>query len=337
MGNRPAAKFDEIAVVEAAYRLDGTEMDWIAGMASIAAPLLDEGCGVGACTFLAVDGNVEFDAIATVGGDPGFHEAVIAACRETNTDITFRMYLSAPCTSLATSGDAQRVESDPGSQKLLDLGIRDVLAVLGTNPGGYGVALMAYRRDPLIPSPRVRSRWSRIAIHLAAGLRLRRSLSTPRDRGDGCDHLEDSEAILTPSGRIEDAKGPAKPARDALARAVVAIERARGTQRAEDPDLSLETWRGLVAGRWSLVEHFDTDGRRFLLARKNDPDVKAIAGLSKRECQVLSLRARGISLKLIAYDLGLSVPSVSRSLRTGMAKLGVASEAELVTLFCRRL
>ena len=113
---------------------------------------LDEGCGVGACTFLAVDGNVEFDAIATVGGDPGFHEAVSAACRETNTDITFRMYLSAPCTSLATSGDAQRVESDPGSQKLLDLGIRDVLAVLGTNPGGYGVALMAYRRDDKLPA-----------------------------------------------------------------------------------------------------------------------------------------------------------------------------------------
>jgi DNA-binding NarL/FixJ family response regulator len=88
-----------------------------------------------------------------------------------------------------------------------------------------------------------------------------------------------------------------------------------------------------VAGRWSLLEHFDTDGKRFIVARRNDPDDAGPAGLSPRECQVLSCRARGMSLKLIAYDLGLSMATVSKTLDSGMTKLGVASDMDLPRLF----
>ena len=118
-----------------------------------------------------------------------------------------------------------------------------------------------------------------------------------------------------------------------LAHAVVAINRARGQLRAEDPTAAIEAWKALVAGRWSLVDHVDSDGKRFLVARKNDPDHAGPTGLSRRERQILAARARGFSLKLIAYDLGLSIAGVSRGLQSGMAKLGVRHEGELVARF----
>ena len=114
------------------------------------------------------------------------------------------------------------------------------------------------------------------------------------------------------------------------------MDRARGGLRVDDPDAALEAWKGLVAGRWSLVDHIDTDGKRFIVARRNDPDAHGPGGLTLRERQVMSARARGLSLKLIAYDLGLSIATVCKSLQGGMAKLGVASDAELPALFSLR-
>jgi DNA-binding NarL/FixJ family response regulator len=142
-----------------------------------------------------------------------------------------------------------------------------------------------------------------------------------------------SEAILTSGGRLEHAEGPAEHTRRSLAHAVLAVNRARGTLRADDPDAALDAWKGLVAGRWFLVEHIDTDGKRFLIARKNDPDTAGPPGLSLRECQVLAQRARGLALKVIAYNLGLSIANVSKTVRSGMAKLGLSCEAEIVALF----
>jgi DNA-binding NarL/FixJ family response regulator len=99
------------------------------------------------------------------------------------------------------------------------------------------------------------------------------------------------------------------------------------------PDAALDAWRDLVAGRWALVDHVDRDGKRFLVARKNDPDAPEASGLTLRERQVIAARARGLPFKLIACDLGLSIATVGRSLRTGMVKLGVSSDAELTVLF----
>ena len=76
--------------------------------------------------------------------------------------------------------------------------------------------------------------------------------------------------------------------------------------------------------------------KRFIVARRNDPAVHGPSGPTLRELQVMAARARGLSLKLIAYDLGLSIAVISKSLRTGMKKLGVRSDAELPALFALR-
>lgn len=57
------------------------------------------------------------------------------------------------------------------------------------------------------------------------------------------------------------------------------------------------------------------------------------ATLTLRERQVLGYRALGHPLKLIAYELGVGISSVSGTLKSGMQKLGVKSAAELMRAF----
>jgi len=40
---------------------------------------------------------------------------------------------------------------------------------------------------------------------------------------------------------------------------------ARGALRKRDPEEALRLWQGLIRGRWTLIDWFDTDGRRFVL------------------------------------------------------------------------
>jgi DNA-binding NarL/FixJ family response regulator len=135
------------------------------------------------------------------------------------------------------------------------------------------------------------------------------------------------------SCRLQQFEGSADHARKALVHAVVALDRARGNVHADDRSAARHAWQGFVAGRLSLVEHVDTDGKRFLVVRKTDPSTLKPSGVSLRERQVLAARARGLSLKVIAHELGLSTASVSKSIGNGMAKLGLSCEAELVALF----
>jgi DNA-binding NarL/FixJ family response regulator len=92
-------------------------------------------------------------------------------------------------------------------------------------------------------------------------------------------------------------------------------------------------WRAFAAGGWRVVDHFDADGRRYVIARRG-------AGLGRElehhERALLERRARGDSLKEIAADLGLSISAVSRRLNRVMTQLGIRSHAELPRLFSPR-
>ena len=181
-----------------------------------------------------------------------------------------------------------------------------------------------------IPEPLGRSsdaqrrRWGRVVAHLSAGLRLRDAL---RD-------LAEPEAILDPAGARLHAEGPAKGARaaEALREAVRARERARGPLRRDRPDRALEIWQGLVEGRWSLVDRFESDGRRFVVARRNEPSAVDPRALTRREQQVASLVARGMSTKLIGYELGLSVGAVGGVVQRLIRKLGARNRTDLIAL-----
>jgi DNA-binding CsgD family transcriptional regulator len=92
----------------------------------------------------------------------------------------------------------------------------------------------------------------------------------------------------------------------------------------------LELWKALVRGRWSAVDWFDSDGRRFVLAVPNAPNVADPRALTERETQVTAYALFGLSNKLIGYNLGLSKGHVSALLASAKRKLGVKTRAQLV-------
>jgi DNA-binding NarL/FixJ family response regulator len=94
----------------------------------------------------------------------------------------------------------------------------------------------------------------------------------------------------------------------------------------------LELWRDLMAGCWSLLERFDSDGSSHFVARRNDPEAAPRLALTKREQQVIAHIAMGSSLKVIAYELGVGVSTVALDRAHAMRKLGVQSLAELAPL-----
>jgi len=198
--------------------------------------------------------------------------------------------------------------------------VADELIVNAQDPSRIGcvLAVPMRRQGPL--SPGEAHRWGCLAAHFATAFRIRRQLegtAVPMDR------QPTSEAVLDPDGRLQHAELPAQShrARSALRQAVQALDRARGSLRRENPEDAVAYWQALVAGRWSLLDHFDSDGRRFVVAHRNDPSAPDSRGLTLRERQVLAYEALGHSNKVIAYELGLSLSSVSTHLARGRAKL----------------
>jgi DNA-binding NarL/FixJ family response regulator len=164
---------------------------------------------------------------------------------------------------------------------------------------------------------------------------LRRALSTPATAEEGGTELPlAAEAIFDArSFRLTDAVGPAQQsgATRKLRDAAIRVDRARGKLRRDDPDEALQIWKAMVRGRWSMVDWFDSDERRYVLAVPNQPSVTDPRGLTERENQVVGAAVLGHSNKMIAYRLGLSTSRVSTLLRSAMRKLGFRTRNELVS------
>jgi DNA-binding NarL/FixJ family response regulator len=133
-------------------------------------------------------------------------------------------------------------------------------------------------------------------------------------------------------GRLVDASAAAsgQHARESLREAAIALDQACGRLGRTDAGRAVALWRALIAGRWSLVDQFDRDGRRFLLAQRNDAALVGAGRLTERERQVAAFAALGHPNKLIAYELGLSTTTVATHLSHAAKKLGLRSRAALI-------
>lgn len=184
---------------------------------------------------------------------------------------------------------------------------------------------------------RQRETYHQLSAHLKAGERLRRRLRPSLSESKPSVELPTDGAVLRADGKLLDADGLAtvSNARQALCDEVARLDQAR-SQKLERAEEALALWQGLVRGQWSLVEKFDRDGKRFIVAHRN-PEVSDPRGLSDIECRVVGLALRGYADSLIAYHLGLPQGTVSSHLSAAMRKLAVADRAELVRLLGRHL
>ena len=117
-------------------------------------------------------------------------------------------------------------------------------------------------------------------------------------------------------------------AREGLRRAATELERARPGRAPRLPE-----WTGLVAARWTLVDHFEVDGKRYLIARRNDDAACGLAALTEREREVASHAAVGHSSKLIAYELGLADSTVRVLLHRACRKLRIEGPTRLAVVW----
>ncbi|HSD89766.1 MAG TPA: helix-turn-helix transcriptional regulator, partial [Kofleriaceae bacterium] len=203
------------------------------------------------------------------------------------------------------------------------LDCRDIFALRTIEPGGKGIVLAAPQRADAHADRRSQRLWAKVSAHLAAGRRLRERLAG-----------SPFEAVLTPSGKLEHAEGDSKSpsTREALRAAVVRQEKARGKARRKDPEGATDMWTALVGGRWSLLDHFERGGRRYIVARRNEHGGADPRALAERERAVAQLAALGKSNKLIAYELGVSESTVASHLSSAMRKLRVKTRVELLRL-----
>jgi DNA-binding CsgD family transcriptional regulator len=92
-----------------------------------------------------------------------------------------------------------------------------------------------------------------------------------------------------------------------------------------ESDESLRRWRPLTSARWTLVDSFERNGTRYIVARENQAEVRGLASLSDQERQAVAYLALGQSTKQTAYALGISDATVRVLLARAASKLGVRS------------
>ncbi|MBL8955220.1 MAG: helix-turn-helix transcriptional regulator [Myxococcaceae bacterium] len=320
---------DDIALVERAYDLEAGHAQWLDGLHAGLLPHFDRGAGLSIGTW-SMKRPGEFDTLQPSRGnvDPRLIENLHVLAEQLPSELLRSRYGPGARDFIGSGVDFARhtpVDVLEAARRAGLRGFRDVLGVLVMgNPGWNGLVMTAFSRDYVRLSPGRLARARKLLAHAAAGLRLRVALvGAP------------AEAVLTPDGRLVHAEGEAKgtQAAEALRRAVTDIERARGRLRRTSPDEALTLWKGLVSGRWSIVQWVDVDQRRYLVARANPPSVRDPRALSPRELDVAEYVVQGRSSSEIAYALGLAIGTVSRTTRDVLRKLGSPRRTDLAAVF----
>lgn len=323
---------DWISLVEAAYDY-AAEDAWLAGVLRAATPLFPADAQLAAFSAELTPTRFRIADVAVPQDAPELADAVRATNAHAPRVVIDACYRSGDAVgSLSERVFARHPEARERFREGVGGRFEDVLGVVGHTGDGHLVMLSAALNRTARPSALQRRRWPRVAAHVAAGLRVRRWVRR-RVLDEGA-----VAAVLDPSGRVLDARVDARSAsaRECLRQAVRRIDVARSARGRAESDGALAAWEALVAGRWSLVDRFDADGRRWIVAVQADPMHPDPRGLSKRERQVATFVGLGHATKRIAYALGLSTTSVTTHASRAAAKLGLRSRAELAAFFSPR-
>jgi DNA-binding CsgD family transcriptional regulator len=325
-----------IDIVEAAYNLEVPSAEWLPNLVRAGEPLFNFGLG---CYGAVVAGATEqgvpiFTQTQASKGADDLLVQVMRAAREAGPEAVKQ------ASDMATgrvSLLSEVEEQCPRAHEALirNVGCHDLLSLAAVDPDGHGVNISIPSPGPIDLRAKQGRQWRMIEVHLAAGHRLRRSLGE-QSSAPGMpitDFPLQAEALVDPTRFVvSEATGDAQrgDAAKAIREAARVVDKARGKLRRSDPEEALRLWKGLVRGRWTLVDWFDTDGRRFVLAKPNAPSIPDPRGLSEAEARVATYASLGETSKMIGYRLGLSPSYVSRLLRDSMRKLAVKTQPQLV-------
>lgn len=309
---------DAIAVVREVYGLSGSLDEWAQRVTQAYTDQLPTGRGAFSVLFRQTN---KMDVVETYLA--GAHPIHIKL-----TQLASKLPTSGEVCSRGVGGFARDLYADSGIFALLSKeGLVGLNSLTANGPdevgGGFAVACPHRTGDM---GERERLFAHKLWPHLGAGLRLRKQLAATGG--------PTVEAVMRPDGRVLDARGPAQDAeaRDALRRSVAKMDRSFArTARGETPAENLLD--ALVEGRWSLVETFESDGRRNVCAYANPPGVLDPRRLTAREREIATGAAKGWTQKRIADDLGVSPAHVCTTLATVVAKLGLRKASQIPTFW----
>ena len=320
-----------IDLVEASYDLAGSDRDWFARVLSAGHAVVDQGLGaVGLIYNRPPEGGKVRVQHWIVEGAP--EDAPTRLNRSFIAQQPAETYEATAPGAVVTASEFGKIHAGVYEAWQPHVGFaQDALGVSAVDPCGRGVTIAVMLPEKTTLLERERQHWKMICAHLASAHRVRRAVVSENLSKSPLPYQ--AEAVLDPKTfRVTDAvrgateNGGAQKVRAAALR----VDRARGTLRKNAPDEALEAWWAMMYGRWSMIDWFDSDQRRFVLAIPNPPDLGDPRGLSERELQVATYTSLGESGKLISYRLGVSKGTVSNALDAAMRKLSVKTQPELV-------
>jgi DNA-binding NarL/FixJ family response regulator len=314
------------------YDPDSVELDWLRGIGEAVRPLVDCGAGVTVHRMILPPHPTAGGDIAIVGLGNDARAMWNQLARVVPIDIVSDLARTpisnaARCATprvrrYAAIGHAAMGVASHSGINAPDLE-HSVVSIGVPSPVG----------GPVFWPERHREHWERIAAHLGAALRMRRA-----GAGRAAPAL-----IADQRGRTQHvAPGVAADDLAPLREAVAGVARARRVRMS--PEAMLGAWRALYAGRWSIVESTERDGRRLLVARPDAPlpgaDPPAWTAtathppgrqrpLSAQERRALIALGNGHSNKLIAYEMGLATSTVGTLLARAARKLGCRDRVTL--------
>ena len=324
-----------IRMAEASYDLEVDDSKWLPRLLDVGLPAMDVGLGVSGAVYVRPPDSdtVVVQQLHVASGRPDFPARTARARAEVDQRAPRMVRGMLRPGVVTTLSEAAKPWVFDVWRRHFDYA-EDVLTLTAVDPDGQGIVLNALLPEITSLSPGARELWQMVGAHMSAGHRIRRGLAAEPGVACAARRLPlDADAVIDPrryevAAAVAGARAPS--ALGSLRRAAVRVDRARSKLGKSSPQVALEIWWGLVRGRWSLVDWFDSDGRRFLLALPNPPEVGDPRGLSAQESQVATFAALGESHKLIGYRFGLSQSRVSKLMRSVMRKLGVKTQAQLV-------
>ena len=329
-------KTTAIDLAEAAYNIQLGAAEWLPHLLDAGGDAFDRGLGCAAAIWAGAsdDGQPLITQMHAHAGPPDLAVRFARAAKEVESGVSGRAS-DARGGGIRVLSECICARPEVYAAITKHVGCKDVLGIWALDPDLHGIGINIPAPAPLRLHFKTREHWKMLAVHFAAAHRLRRNLGRTGDLpGTPVTEIPlDAEALLDPSRfLVSHATGDAKDAAASrlIREAAIQHDKARGKLRDSDPERALSMWEGLVRGRWSLVDWFDTDGRRFVLAKPNAPDVGDPRGLTEREHQVATYASLGETHKIIGYRLGLSRSRVSSLLGAALRKLGVRTQAQLV-------
>lgn len=323
-GSRRARGFDPIAFVESAYALDRSDAEWLEALCATLRPLVPRR--------LAMVGYVfeqeahEARAVAVLDGPPEHGGVTRELCKHPRVGHAIANTRIVSAAAVLGPTFAALLTQCPPELASITAGVTDFVGLTANTDAGEVIVLGAPVRsfERTLSGRLTRS----LLLHLATGARLRQRLR----RGFLGEPL--AEAVLDASGRVLHAEGAARrrSVLERLRAAAVSMDRARTRAQLRDPEGALELRQALVDGRWSVLDRFDSDGKRMFIAYCN-PAGSDPRALTPRERAVLDLALAGNSGKQIAAALQLSPSTVSQRLASARRKLGAQGRAETLELY----